>query len=202
MLPCGVEQWEASCPCDVQQERARQQMAHEAVDWLYPVAAALVAAAVALLANDSVAWTPSLAQQVPAHTGSGCKRRSYFALMAVCEAVLHAFCMHERLPVTHVLGCDAVKSFRGNMLSAACRDVQLAQVAEWRAALWRLCHGGLAPAAAVSETLNPGQPAPDLEGLAFVALRLQRALLGLAAQLPEVAFDPQGEQRCNVLGCR
>ena len=62
---------------------------------------------------------------------------------------------------------------------------QVAHVAEWRAALWRICHGGPGSVAAAP-------PAVDLEALAFVALRLQRALATLVGQLPESAFDPQG----------
>jgi hypothetical protein len=61
----------------------------------------------------------------------------------------------------------------------------VAQVAEWRAALWQLCHGS--PASAVATPLPL-----DLEGLAFVALRLQRALAALAGVLSESGFDPQG----------
>ena len=62
---------------------------------------------------------------------------------------------------------------------------QVARVAEWRAALWQICHGGPGSMAAAP-------PALDLEALAFVALRLQRALATLIGQLPESAFDPQG----------
>jgi hypothetical protein len=69
--------------------------------------------------------------------------------------------------------------------SAVWSRSQLARVAEWRAALWRICHGGPGSVAAAP-------PALDLEALAFVALRLQRALAALNGQLRESVFDPQG----------
>lgn len=63
-LPIAVE-WLISFTVDVLQVRARQAAAHEAVHWLYPTCAALHAAAAALLADDAVAWSPALLEQVP-----------------------------------------------------------------------------------------------------------------------------------------
>lgn len=74
---------------------------------------------------------------------------------------------------------------------------QVGAFQEWRGALWALCHGALAPQGLMS-TLAPSEDA-----LAFVWLRLLRAVDGLCAALQEGAPGEAGLQvRCMLRAVR
>lgn len=92
----------------------------------------------------------------------------------------------------HFVACAQASHSRvANQVRLSANDIspvqrQVAALQEWRAGLWRLCHGSLtsrgAPAAAA---LRP-------EPLAHAWLRLRKALQGLAAAAPAAAALPEG----------